>query len=98
VAYIADAQFDEVASAQLAVDPQIEQGKLSEPALHLKTDANCPDLLKLERGLLPDQLALVSRFPMERSTDFVHGDLLSVEKDSTLREGEPISCAARESD
>jgi hypothetical protein len=57
VAYIADAQFDDVAGAQLTVDAQIEQGQLSEPALHLKTDANCPDLLKLERGLLPNQLA-----------------------------------------
>jgi hypothetical protein len=45
---------------ELAVDPQIERGEVAQVALHLQANADCPDLLELERRLLADELALVS--------------------------------------
>ena len=63
MAHVADAQLDQVAGAQLTVNPQIEQGKLAQPALHLEPDTDCPDLLKLERCLLADELPLVPSLP-----------------------------------
>jgi hypothetical protein len=85
VAHVAYSELDEVARAQLAVDTQIKKGKLPQPALHLQANAECPDLLQLERGFLTDQLALVPCLAMGLSTGFVHDHLLSVEGDSTLR-------------
>jgi hypothetical protein len=58
VAYVPDLETDEVATAQLAVDSQVEECKLSNPALHLEADSKCPDILDLERSLLADDLAL----------------------------------------
>src|SRR5205823_10095966 len=87
MAHVAYSELDEVAGAQLAVDTQIEKGKLAQPALHLQANSDCPDLLQLERGFLTDRLALVPCLPMGLSTGFVHDHLLSVEGDSTLRRG-----------
>jgi hypothetical protein len=84
VAHVAHAQLDQVAGAQLAVDPQVEQGKVAQAALHLEPDPNCPDLPELERPLLADELALLPSSPMCRGTNPVHGDLLSVEGDLKL--------------
>lgn len=61
VADVPDLESDEVAAAKLAVDAQVEQGELAHPALHLETDAQRPDVLELERRLLPDELPLVPR-------------------------------------
>jgi hypothetical protein len=41
--------------------------------------------LQFERRLLADELALVPSFRVGRGTNSIHGDLLSVEGDSTLR-------------
>ena len=51
VAHVADAQFDQVAGALLVVDPQIEQGKVAQAALHLEPNPNGPDLMEVERRL-----------------------------------------------
>jgi hypothetical protein len=58
---ISDLQGDEIAPAQLTVDTQVEKCELAHPVLHLEADAERPDVLQLERGLLPDDLALVPR-------------------------------------
>ena len=63
MAYVADLQSDEIAATQLAVDAQVEQRELAHPVLHLEADAERPDFLELERGLLPHDLALVPRLP-----------------------------------
>jgi hypothetical protein len=67
VADIPDLEADQVAAAQLAVDTQIEQGELAYPTRHLEPDAKDPDVLELERCLLPDDLALVPWLAMSSS-------------------------------
>ena len=62
VGHITDAQLHEIAAAKFAVDRQIEQRQLALAIGHLQTNANRPDIAKLKRCLLPDQLALVSGF------------------------------------
>ena len=42
-----------------AVDAQVEEGQLTHTVLHLKPNPERPNVLQLERGLLPDDLALV---------------------------------------
>ena len=61
MADIPDFESDEVASAKLAVDAQVEERKFAHSILHLQTNSKCPDVLELERRLLPDDLALVPR-------------------------------------
>ena len=63
---IADLQRHQVASTQLAVDAQIEERELKHPVLHLKSDPKCPNLLELERSLLPDDLAHIPRLTGSR--------------------------------
>jgi hypothetical protein len=55
---------------QLAVDAEVEEGEFANSALHLQSDAQGPDVLELERRLLPDELALVPRLAMN---DFACG-------------------------
>jgi hypothetical protein len=86
VARVSDAQPDQIAGAQSAVQFQVGQGKVAQPASHLRADADCPDLLKPERRLLADELALVSSFRLGVGTVCVRRDRLSVEGDSTLRQ------------
>jgi hypothetical protein len=59
VADVPHLQADQVAAAELAVDSQVEECQLAHPVLHLEADSECPDVLKLERYLLADDLALV---------------------------------------
>jgi hypothetical protein len=59
--HVPDFERDEIAAAQLAVDAQVEEREFAHPALHLKADAQRPDVLDLEGCLLPDDLALVPR-------------------------------------
>src|ERR1700731_4075062 len=60
-AYVVDPQADEIATSELAVDREVEQGKISLPTLQLKPNPNGPDIFRLERALLADQVALVPR-------------------------------------
>jgi len=66
-AYVVDPQADEIAASQLAVDREVEQGKISFPALQLKPNPNGPDIFRLERALLADQAALVPGSPLARN-------------------------------
>ena len=61
---VTNTQADEVASAQLAVDGQVEHGQISHLVGVLQVDADRPDILGLQRGLLANQLSLVLRWPM----------------------------------
>jgi hypothetical protein len=51
---IADTQADEIAAAKLAVDGQVEHSKITDGMRVLKVDADGPDVLRLQRGLLAD--------------------------------------------
>jgi len=59
--YVPDLERYEIAAAQLAVDAQVEEREFAHPVLHLEANAQRPDVLGLERCLLPDDLALVPR-------------------------------------
>jgi hypothetical protein len=59
VADIADAQFHQITGAQLAVDAEVEQRQLPGSVRQLQADPDGPDFLRLQRGLLTDELALV---------------------------------------
>lgn len=61
MADITDAQSHKVTAAELAVQSKVEQGKFTSPLLHLKVDPNRPDILQLQRSLLPHDLVLVPR-------------------------------------
>ncbi len=54
-------QSHKVTAAGVAVLSKVEQGKFTSPLLHWKVDPNRPDILRLQRSLLPDELALVPR-------------------------------------
>jgi hypothetical protein len=62
-AYVVDLQADEIATSELAVDREIEQGKISFPTLQLKPNPNGPGIFRLERALLADQAAVVPGSP-----------------------------------
>jgi hypothetical protein len=59
---IVDAETNQVASTQLAVDCEIEQGEFTGLMSQLQTNPDRPDLFQLQRGLLAEQLALVPRY------------------------------------
>lgn len=46
---------------QLVVDAQVEQHELKHSALDVEADAERPDILHLERSMLPNDLALDPR-------------------------------------
>lgn len=57
--HVTNAEGDEIASAQLAVDGQVEQRQIPHLVCVLKMDADGPDVFGLQRRLLPHQLPLV---------------------------------------
>jgi hypothetical protein len=74
---VPDLERDEVTAAQLAVDPQVEESELPHPTFHLEPNAQCPGVLELERRLLSDDLALVSRLAMSGIASGSHDGLPS---------------------
>jgi hypothetical protein len=56
---VGDAEADQVAAAQLAVDAEVEQRQVADAARELQRAANGPDILNPQRRLGADQLALV---------------------------------------
>ena len=64
MADIVDAQVDQVAATQYAVDGQVEDCQVSGPAEDFQANANCPDFTYAKRCLLPHQIALVPRRPL----------------------------------
>jgi hypothetical protein len=75
MADVADLQSDEIAATQLAVDAQVEQRELANPALHPESEAERPNVLGRERGLLSDDLALVSRLAKSIDACVAHDGL-----------------------
>ena len=59
VGNVLNPQADRIAGLELAVDGQVKEGRLARIAGQLQPGAQGPDLLQLQRRLLPDQLALV---------------------------------------
>jgi hypothetical protein len=58
---VVDAKPYQIAPAQLAVDGEVEQCKFSGSMIQLQPNPDGPDLFQLQRGLLAEQLALISR-------------------------------------
>jgi len=58
---IAHPQAHQIASAQLVVDGQVEEGKVAQPFAELQPDADRPDLLELQRWLLTNESPFVPR-------------------------------------
>ena len=56
--HIVDAKPDQVASAQLAVDGEVEQREFPGSMIQLQSNPDGPDLLQFQRGLLPEQVPL----------------------------------------
>jgi hypothetical protein len=61
---VADAEIDEVATAQFAVDREVEHCQVSNLMRVLKLNSDGPDVLRLQRRLLTDQFAFVPGFPV----------------------------------
>ena len=57
--YIFDRQSEEIAAAQLAVDCKVEHCEVAKTIAELKTGTNGPDMLRLERWFLSNELTLV---------------------------------------
>ena len=72
----ARAEPDEITPAQLAVNAQVEQRKVARTDLHLEADPYRPDVLNLQRRLLPDELSLIPRPATNHSDGRVHFVLL----------------------
>jgi hypothetical protein len=67
-------ESDQVTGPELAVDGQIEKGELAQVSGELESESDRPDLLELERRLLPNELAAIPSGPFAR---LVHDVLLS---------------------
>ena len=62
---IAHLELDEVAASQLAIDAEVKQRELSNAAFHMQSNSERPDVFKLERCLLANDLALVPYADLE---------------------------------
>jgi hypothetical protein len=56
---IADLDLDQIATAQLAVDRQIEKCTISQASFAIEEETDCPDLLLRKRSLCANGLASV---------------------------------------
>lgn len=61
LANVTDAQLDEIAATEFAVDGAVKQCQVSDIGSHLQVDANGPNVLELQRHLLANEFALVPR-------------------------------------
>ena len=59
---VLDAEIDEVAATQLAVDREVEHCQVSNLMRVLKVNLDGPDVLRLKRRLLTNQFAFVPGF------------------------------------
>ena len=75
MAYTPDPERDRVATAQLSVDAQVAEREFAHPALHLESDAQRPDVLQLERRLLPNHHPVVPRLALSDTTCNSHDGL-----------------------
>ena len=65
-------QLYQIASAELGIDRQIEQGEITNLVTKLQPDADSPNVFQLERRLLADQLSLVPRLVRLRCVKNCH--------------------------
>lgn len=77
MADFSDFECDQVAPAQLTVYAQVKERQFSYAPSHLKADTKFPNVLGLERRLLPDDLALVPRIAMSGISYCFHDGLPS---------------------
>jgi len=63
VRHVPNVQVHQIAATQLAVDRQVEHGKVANLVRVLEMDSDSPDVLGLEWWLLADQLAFVPGLP-----------------------------------
>jgi hypothetical protein len=56
---ILDTKCDDIAAPQLAVDCEIEHRQVAYPPVHLQPGTDRPDMLRPQRRLLADELAVV---------------------------------------
>lgn len=75
--HVSDLQGNEIAAPELAIDTQVEERKFTHSVVHLQTHTERPDVLELERGLLPHDLALVPRLATSRIGNGTHDGLPS---------------------
>jgi hypothetical protein len=59
--YVAYSHLDDVASAQFAVDSEVEERSIPKPTVLIKPEANCPDLLRFVRPLGTHEATIVPR-------------------------------------
>ncbi len=57
--HIPHSEVHEITPAEFAVDSEVEQREIPNPASELQPNADRPDFLELERRFRPDQSALV---------------------------------------
>jgi hypothetical protein len=74
---ISDLQGGEITPTQITVDAEVEQRELPHPVLHLKVNPQRPDVFEFERGLLPDDIALLLRLTNSVDACDAHGGLPS---------------------
>jgi hypothetical protein len=77
---VIDLDGDDIAAAQLAVDRQVEHREVTCSSLDVEPRSDRPNVLRPERGLCADQLALVpgnTRRLRGKISRFGHGQLLS---------------------
>jgi hypothetical protein len=83
--HVVDPEANQVATAQLAVDGEIEQREVATPLFELKPDADCPDV---QRALLANQAPLIPgrfRKTNKRWDRGAHGLLLDPDHPATAR-------------
>src|SRR5487761_1358408 len=64
---ILDFESDDIATAQLTVDGEIEQRQVALPVCHLKLGADRPDVFRTQRRLGAGQFAFVPRSTLGRN-------------------------------
>jgi hypothetical protein len=64
---VADANFYDVASAQLNVDHEVEKCSVRQPPMLVKPEANSLDLLRFTRALCTQHSSLVPRAELAES-------------------------------
>jgi hypothetical protein len=72
---IPDAKLHQVSRPELAVDAEVEEGRVPHTTLELQAHPDSPNFSQSEGGLLPDKLALVPRLAVTRRSCF-HDELL----------------------
>jgi hypothetical protein len=88
-----DLEADDIATSQLAVDSQIEHGKIPRSLVNQELGPDRPDVFLPQRGLCSNQLPFVPRYPLgggKREIGIVlHGrtPLVADEDDLALRAG-----------